>query len=49
MAKRAPSFNFGFNKRPRKKKPKKTTTGKKRGSGGNAWRAYTVSNRPIPD
>jgi len=51
MAK-APSFNFGANRKPRKSKGK----GGKRKKGGkgnksNAWRAYAggISNAPIPD
>lgn len=54
MAK-SPSFNFGFNKTPRAKKPRKSGTAKKGGKGktgggrGNAWRAYVgISNAPIP-
>lgn len=49
MAKAA-SFNFGFNKKPRAKKPKKAkATGKKGGAGNksNAWRQYTGGG--IPD
>jgi hypothetical protein len=50
MAKKAPSFNFGFNRKPRAKK-KKTSGGKKRsaGSKSNAWRKYAGSSAPIPD
>ncbi len=48
-----PTFNFGFNKKPRGgKKPRKgsgkkpsTSSGKSR---SNAWRSY-ISNAPIPD
>jgi hypothetical protein len=47
---RAPSFNFGLNRKPRKSGSKrKKSTGKGRGSKGNAWRKYVVSNAPIPD
>lgn len=49
------SFNFGLNRRPKTKKPKKTS-GKKRSPGtrnnSNAWRSYiggSISNAPIPD
>lgn len=48
MAKRAATFNFGANAKPKRTKKKKTSSGKKRGSKSNAWRAY-VSNAPIPD
>lgn len=47
---RTPSFNFGANAKPRKAKSskgKKKSTSK--GTRSNAWRAYTVSNAPIPD
>ncbi len=45
------SFNFGANRKPKTKKPKKTSTGKRRGTGNlsNAWRQYVGSNAPIPD
>jgi hypothetical protein len=46
---RAPSFNFGFNKKPRKKKGKRKATKKATGKKSNAWRQYIVSNTPIPD
>ena len=48
---RTPSFNFGANSRPKKKKATKSKAGKKgrrTGNKSNAWRAY-VSNAPIPD
>jgi hypothetical protein len=47
---RTPSFNFGFNKKPKAKKPKAKKSGKGRGNKSNAWRAYTSgSSAPIPD
>ena len=47
---RAPSFNFGLNRKPRKTSGKrKKSTGKGRGSKGNAWRQYIISNSSIPD
>ena len=44
------SFNFGAKRKPKTKK-KKTSTGKRRGTGSknNAWRSYVGSNAPIPD
>jgi hypothetical protein len=42
------SFNFGFNKKPRKKSGKKKTAAKKRsGRKNNRWREYVSG--PIPD
>ena len=58
MAKRAPSFNFGANVKPRKPRGGKKGAGKARKGGGrkgSAWRAYVgggsgrVSNAPLPD
>jgi len=45
---RAPSFNFGANRKP--KKAKKGKKGGGAGKKGNAWRQYVgISNAPLPD